>query len=527
MNWQRQTTWSGLVVGLWMVCQSVAWAAPKVALVIGNSQYARVEEQLKNPVNDATAVAASLKNLGYQTTVVLNASLKQTLAAIEQSRAAVDKNGSFVFYYAGHGIQVDGSNYLVPIDADMSTRDLVNYQALRLQDIVGKISQSAASQQIFVIDACRNDPFPKTYRSAVRGLARESVNTSKDSMIMYSASAGEVAEDGKGRHGVFTEVLLNAMQQEGVTLPVLMDDIKAQVSRKTNGKQNPYYEGSGLSRFTFRQRTTPAPIPIVPPAYRDAINTNVLKDCENCPEVVKTTLIDSQRRPYTLMVGKYEVTKKQFIQFVEETNYNIQDEGCYVLDNNIWIKDGSFSYLNPSFVQNENHPVTCVSYEDASAYIKWLNQKSGARYRLPTTHEWNQIASAGTQKTYPTGSCITSQQANFDSRSLEKSCQDSSKIYLQKTQPVSSYQPNAWGIYNLAGNVSEWTNTCSPVEDSLVNLFSRFKKDDSCAGKKIYLKGGSWLDPARNLQIETSQMESRSIRRYTYGFRIVKETLTP
>ena len=507
-----------------MTCQSVAWAAPKVALVIGNSQYLRVDEKLKNPVNDAVAIAESLKGLGYQTTVVLNATLKQTLSAIETSRAAVDKDGSFVFYYAGHGIQVDGSNYLVPVDADMSTRDLVNYQALRLQDVVGKISQSAASQQIFVIDACRNDPFPKTYRSAVRGLSRESINTLKDSMIMYSASAGEVAEDGRGKHGVFTEVFLNSIQQEGVTLPVMMDDIKMQVRQKTNGKQNPYYEGSGMSRFTFRQRTTPAPIPVVPEPYRQVVNSNTQQDCENCPELVKVNLMSAQNTPYSLMVGKYEVTKKQFIQFAEETNYQIQDAGCYILENHLWIKDGSYSYLSPSFLQTENHPVTCVSYEDARHYIRWLSQKTGSRYRLPTLNEWNQIAYAKGKHTYPTGNCIQSNQANFDGQDGDRACIDEQKKFHQKTQPVGRYPANAWGIHDLAGNVSEWTNSCSKVADGLSNLFSIVKKEDACAGKKIYIKGGAWNDNARGLRIAYDQVDSPSIRRYSYGFRVVKET---
>ena len=238
-----------------------AIAGQKVALVIGNSQYQAVSDRLANPVNDARAVAAQLQSLGYDTQTILNANLTQMLNGLNALRSRVSQGGTVVFYYAGHGVQLDERNYLVPVDASMQDRDLVARQTLSLQEAVAKIDQVGAQNRIVILDACRNDPFPKTYRSGTRGLTREPASNNTGTMIMYAASPNEVADDGRGQNGVFTNALLKSMQLDGLPLPAMMDDVRTEVRRQTNGKQNPYYEGTGLSRFMF----VPPRIPVPPP----------------------------------------------------------------------------------------------------------------------------------------------------------------------------------------------------------------------------------------------------------------------
>ncbi len=241
------------IVFIMLCCIGVnfAYASQKVALIIGNSQYKAVSDVLKNPVNDAKAVAFKLKELGYDTEMLFDANLGQTLRALSQLNQRVSQGGTVVIYYAGHGVQLDGQNYIVPVDASMQDRDYVSRQAIKVQELIDKLEQTQASNRIVILDACRNDPFPKQYRSGNRGLIREQLQSSSGLMILYAASPNEVADDGKGKHGVFTQALLSSLNLAGTSLPEMMDDIRSQVRKQTAGKQNPYYEGTGLSRFMF------------------------------------------------------------------------------------------------------------------------------------------------------------------------------------------------------------------------------------------------------------------------------------
>ena len=247
-----QNTWVKCIFLIVLcVLNGFAQANDKVALVIGNSQYQTASDVLKNPVNDAQAVGKKLKDLGYETQILLNANLGQTLGALNKLNQRVSQGGTVVLYYAGHGVQLDGQNYIVPVDASMQDRDYVSRQAIKVQELVDKLEQTQSSNRIVILDACRNDPFPKQYRSGNRGLVREQLQSNEGLMILYAASPNEVADDGTGKHGVFTQALLNGLNLAGTRLPVMMDDIRAQVRQQTSGKQNPYYEGTGLSRFMF------------------------------------------------------------------------------------------------------------------------------------------------------------------------------------------------------------------------------------------------------------------------------------
>ncbi|MCB1656694.1 MAG: caspase family protein [Pseudomonadales bacterium] len=235
---------------LWLLT-SPTFAAQKVALVIGNSQYQNVQDNLKNPVNDAKAIATRFKELGFDTEMLPNANLDTMLEAINRARSKVDANGTLVFYYAGHGVQLDGKNYLVPVDARMANPDRVQRETIQVKEVIDKFNDSSAAVRVLMLDACRNDPFPKAHRSGTRGLAREELQLNKGMMVLYAASQGEVAEDGAANHGTFTDALLRGLSQPNIKLPELMDDVTTQVQQKTQNKQNPYYEGTGLSRFVL------------------------------------------------------------------------------------------------------------------------------------------------------------------------------------------------------------------------------------------------------------------------------------
>ena len=149
------------------------------------------------------------------------------LDSIDQFKSKLRQGDVALFYFAGHGLQVDGQNYLVPIDAKMNSRSRVAYEAVKLSDVSNALAQGNITNNIIIIDACRNDPFPKELRDGSRGLARldSSVRSPKKKLFYLFASApGTVAQDGKGRNGVFTQELLKYLGQAGLTMPDLYED---------------------------------------------------------------------------------------------------------------------------------------------------------------------------------------------------------------------------------------------------------------------------------------------------------------
>lgn len=242
---------------------SWSYAAAKVALIIGNSEYKTVADNLKNPVNDAKAIQKILQADGYKTHLVLNADLDKFLAALDKIQSDVDVGGKVVFYYSGHGIQSEGQNFLVPTNAQLLSKDKVSREAVSLQEITEKLQTTGAASKILIIDACRNDPFPKKYRSATKGLARMQP-TERALMIMYAASPGEVAEDGKGRNGTFTSALLEELNKPKQKLTELMDNVVDKVRISTANKQNPYYEGTGLSKIKIIDGEEEPVLPVLP-----------------------------------------------------------------------------------------------------------------------------------------------------------------------------------------------------------------------------------------------------------------------
>ncbi len=247
------------------------WAAQKSALIIGNSRYL-LGDRLTNPQNDAEDIAKKLKSMGFDVILLKDANLAQMLDSIDQFKSKLRQGDVALFYFAGHGLQVDGQNYLVPIDAKMNSRSRVAYEAVKLSDVSNALAQGNITNNIIIIDACRNDPFPKELRDGSRGLARldSSVRSPKKKLFYLFASApGTTADDGKGRNGVFTQELLKYLGQVGLTMPDLYEAVSNGVLAASNNKQEVYHEGDMLARFSLvptpvkNDVVVPVPSPVV------------------------------------------------------------------------------------------------------------------------------------------------------------------------------------------------------------------------------------------------------------------------
>ncbi len=225
-----------------------AYSEQRVALVIGNSDYA--SSPLKNPVNDATDMAKKLESLGFKVKRLLNANQTDMKKAIRQFGVDLKKGGVGLFYYAGHGMQVKGNNYLIPVGVDIAEEDEVEDLAVDASLILRKMQSAENRLNIVLLDACRNNPFARSFRSAERGLAQ--MDAPSGTMISYATAPGMTAADGDGRNGVFTKNLLKALDKSGsMELSQLMKQVGKGVQEETKKGQIPWVSSSVTGDFYF------------------------------------------------------------------------------------------------------------------------------------------------------------------------------------------------------------------------------------------------------------------------------------
>jgi hypothetical protein len=222
---------------------------PKQALVVGNSAYTHTSP-LKNPVNDAKAIGSNLQQLGFEVTTLLDVNQRQMEQALRRFGSRLrDQNGVGLFYYAGHGMQVAGENYLLPVDINPSTETDVRYDAIPVGKLLGQMDAAGNGMNIVILDACRNNPFARSFRSNSRGLAQVIAPTG--SFISYATAPGNVAADGEGDNGLFTAKLLEHMKTPGLKLEDVFKRVRSDVQRESNDQQVPWDSSSVTGDFFF------------------------------------------------------------------------------------------------------------------------------------------------------------------------------------------------------------------------------------------------------------------------------------
>lgn len=220
----------------------------RVALVIGNSGYR--QSPLKNPLNDATAMANALEDLGFQVILRTDANQREMETAIDDfGRQLLSGRHVALFYFAGHGVQVDGENYLIPVGAAINRQSDVRYKAVNLGQIMGAMGEATDNLNIIMLDACRDNPLPRSFRSSARGLAR--MEGPKGTIIGFATSPGDTAADGEGDNGVYTKHLLANMRLPGASIEQVFKRVLQGVNEETGGQQTPWTESSFTGNFSF------------------------------------------------------------------------------------------------------------------------------------------------------------------------------------------------------------------------------------------------------------------------------------
>jgi uncharacterized caspase-like protein len=244
--------WWGLTLSVAMIVSVIATAgavhaqAPReeqrTALIIGNGTYR--ESPLRNPVNDARAMAKTLRELGFTVLAHENANKRTMEAAIIEFGRRLGEGGVGFFYYAGHGLQVRGRNYLVPVDADIDSEAITRIAAVDVDLLLEQMAEAKNRVNIVILDACRNNPFERKLRGASRGLA--AVDAARGTLVAYATAPGSVAADGDGSNGLYTEELLQALQVPGLKVEEVFKRVRVNVANRSKGSQTPW-ESSSLT----------------------------------------------------------------------------------------------------------------------------------------------------------------------------------------------------------------------------------------------------------------------------------------
>lgn len=221
----------------------------KTALVIGNSAYKNAP--LRNPKNDAIAMSATLKDLGFEVLSYTDISRAEMRQAIQDFGDILsDKKGLGLFYYAGHGLQYQGKNYLVPVDAEIERSFQIEDECIKADQVLKMMELYKNPMNIVIMDACRNNPYTRSFRDMNQGLAKPD-NAPVGSFIAFATAPGSVASDGEGENGLYTQELIKAMMIPNLTLEQVFKEVRNNVLAATNNKQIPWENSSLRGDFYF------------------------------------------------------------------------------------------------------------------------------------------------------------------------------------------------------------------------------------------------------------------------------------
>ena len=515
----------------------------RVALIIGNSEYS-IMGVLENAQNDAVDMTSSLHRLGFDVVYGVNLSKKQMTEKIrefdEKLKAGDPNNTIGLFYYAGHGLEVDGNNYLVPVDAQMEYQEDARDEGVALNRITRRMNYTKNRLNIVILDACRNNPLPKLDRNMSGGGWGELTDVASGMFIAYGTSPGQKALDsiGSSRNGVFTKYILENIEKPGLTLEQVFKSTRAGVLKVTNGKQTTWQNNATTGDFYFLPNSNNSVNSVLlasrqedpgfPKQYRKV--GEKFKDCPTCPEMVaipsgqfemgqnKDKAYNSpkhQVRVNQFNISTSEITVNQFKAFVDETGYKTTAEtqgGCHVYSEK-WLEPKDANWKNPYYQQKGNFPVVCISWNDANQYIQWLREKTKKPYRFISESEWEYAAKAGSNGNYSWGNSVDCSKASYGLTDCNKSQPDS----------VKSYSPNEFGLYDMHGNVSEWLADCWHASyEGAPNNGNAWTENCDDSYKRVS-RGGTWILPADNMIANKRTRGNKHIAINDLGFRVAQD----
>lgn len=243
----------------------------RVALVIGNGTYA--DAPLRNPVNDARAMAEVLRELNFDVVLLQNADRYAMQRGMLEFGRKLTPNTVGLFYFAGHGMQVRGSNYIIPIGAQPASEEEVEVEAVDVNYILARMATAKNQFNVVILDACRNNPFERSFRSGSSGLA--AISAPRGTLIAYATAPGSLAADGAGDNGLYTGELVSALKMPNLTLEQTFKKARAEVVVLSKGRQTPWESSSVIGDFVFRPQAKPPALDSAEGAFWNTIKDSV------------------------------------------------------------------------------------------------------------------------------------------------------------------------------------------------------------------------------------------------------------
>ncbi|MBI3825916.1 MAG: caspase family protein [Candidatus Rokubacteria bacterium] len=366
----------------------------RVALVIGNAAYPTAA--LKNPLNDSRAMATTLKALNFEVLQHENLAWPDMLRAIEAFGDRLRGSGVGLFYFSGHGLQVRGRNYLVPVDARLAVETDTEYQAVDVGRVLSKMESGNNRLNILVLDACRNNPFERSWSRSTAGGGLAQMNAPTGTFIAYATAPGRVASDGTGSNSLYTTELLKAMRTPNVTLEGVFKQVGGAVVGLTKGEQQPWIASSVYGDFIFSLPARPGSarssalqeerVRLEEERRRLDAERAALAEQQRIAEE-RRRLAEERQRLQALRTSPDEPGARALAQALTNTVWRWTCDGCAVTQT-AWVRldgDGAFgfSYDGPgTFKPTGARGPNSWSVKDGQLVLVWNGGFSTERYRL-------------------------------------------------------------------------------------------------------------------------------------------------
>jgi formylglycine-generating enzyme required for sulfatase activity len=531
--------------------------AARLALVIGNDAYSHVDK-LANARNDARLMAQTLREAQFEVTMLENQDGKSLFRALETFGKRVQSGDEVVFFFAGHGVQINNDAVLLPTDIRAESDKQVLREGLQLSDVQDALKDAKVS--LLVIDACRDNPFPKVGTRSIGGTRGLIAPEVRGQAVILSAGRNQKALDrvpnGSGNNGLFTHEFVKSIKG-GLDLRAALVQVRDSVddqAKRINHDQRPSVVDDLRGNFYFFAPVTIVTTAPSTPAVRlqtaDEIEQQawdatqqansaaafnaylseypkgrfasaarvrlaglssavqlslvdpypagkVFKDCADCPEMVvipagsftmgSNTGHADEKPPHSVNLQRFalaqtEVTQRQWQAVMGSNPSRLKQSGL-------------------------DAPVENVSWNDAQSYVQKLSQMTGQRYHLPSESQWEYAARAGSSANYSFGNddAALGLHAWYEANSDGKS------------QPVKQKQANAFGLYDMHGNVWEWVQDC--WNDNYQNAPSNGSARETGDCSRRAMRGGSWNDNPAVLRAALRVRDTTIYRNGNDGFR--------
>jgi uncharacterized caspase-like protein len=314
-----------IVATLVLAAAPVAHAEKRLALVIGQSAYRSVPA-LPNPANDARKMTELLGTAGFDVTSASDLTqnqMRETVGDFAQKIAANGPDAVALLFYAGHGLQIDGENYLVPVDVDPKRQTDIPLQAMRLNDVMNTLGAVPTRLRIVMLDACRNNPFPALGTGTGNGLAIVDTKAgSAGSFISYSTSPGAVAEDGNGEDSPYTTAVLNFAREPNLPIEEAFKRVRVAVNEATDGRQIPWDSSSLTTDFRFFGDQAGKPAPTTDKKAEVDKQPSVKRSVEDWRKALKGK---DQKDAYQLVIADDSVPAYEaFVALYAQPPYNVR-----------------------------------------------------------------------------------------------------------------------------------------------------------------------------------------------------------